>query len=161
MKKILFAAALLAPLPALAQPAGPPATKLFSSAADIKALIAKAKAEHKSDTANTVELVTTVQGYPVQLEYRTGTTPPSIHPTHAELIEVVDGSCTLLTGGTLVGVKSGAPGAMTLGGTAIEGGTPRKITKGDYVMVPANTPHQYTDVHGLVMMTLHLPVATK
>ena len=158
MKRILFAAALLITLPAFAQPAPPP-TRLFSSGADVQALIAKAKAEHKS--GNTVELVVNAQGYPFQLEYRTGTTPPSIHPTHAELIEVIEGSCTLVTGGTLVGAKPGAPGAMTMGGTAIEGGSPRKIAKGDYVMVPANTPHQYTEVQGLVMMTLHMPVEAK
>jgi len=158
MKRILFAAALLIPLPAFAQ-APPPPTRLFSSGADVQALIAKAKAEHKS--GNTVELVVNAQGYPFQLEYRTGTTPPSIHPTHAELIEVIEGSCTLVTGGTLVGAKPGAPGAMTMGGTAIEGGSPRKIAKGDYIMVPANTPHQYTEVQGLIMMTLHMPVGTK
>jgi quercetin dioxygenase-like cupin family protein len=158
MKPILFAAALLIPLPAFAQ-APPPPTRLFSSGADVQALIAKAKAEHKS--GNTVELVVNAQGYPFQLEYRTGTTPPSIHPTHAELIEVIEGSCTLVTGGTLVGAKPGAPGAMTTGGTAIEGGSPRKIAKGDYIMIPANTPHQYTEVQGLVMMTLHMPVGTK
>jgi hypothetical protein len=159
MKQILFAAILLAPLPAFAQ--SPTTAKLFSSGADVQALIAKAKAEHKSDSANTAEVVVTAQGYPVQLEYRTGTTPPSIHPTHAELIEVIDGSCTLITGGTLIGAKPGAPGAMTLGGTAIEGGGSRKIAKGDYILVPANTPHQYTDVQGLIMMTLHMPVETK
>ena len=158
MKRIILAAALLIPLPVLAQPA--PA-KLFSSSADVQSLIAKAKAEHKSDTANTAEIVTTDEGYPLQLEYRTGTTPPSIHPSHAELIEVIDGSCTLITGGTLVGAKPGTPGAMTLNGTAIEGGSSRKIAKGDYVMVPANTPHQYTDVQGLIMMTLHMPVDAK
>jgi hypothetical protein len=158
MKPILFAAALLIPLPAFAQAPTPP-TKLFSSGADVQALIAKAKAEHKS--GNTVELVVNAQGYPFQLEYRTATTPPSIHPTHAELIEVIEGSCTLVTGGTLVGAKPGAPGAMTMGGTAIEGGSPRKIAKGDYIMVPANTPHQYTEVQGLIMMTLHMPVEKK
>jgi mannose-6-phosphate isomerase class I len=158
MKRILFAATLLIPLPAFAQAPTPP-TKLFSSGADVQALIAKAKAEHKS--GNTVELVVNAQGYPFQLEYRTATTPPSIHPTHAELIEVIEGSCTLITGGTLVGAKPGNPGAMTMGGTAIEGGSPRKIAKGDYIMVPANTPHQYTEVQGLVMMTLHMPVDAK
>jgi hypothetical protein len=158
MKPILLAAVLLMASPAFAQPAAPP-TKLFSSAADVQALIAKAKAEHK--TGNTVELVVNTQGYPMQLEYRTATTPPSIHPTHAELIEVVEGSCTLVTGGTLVGVKPAAPGAMTQGGTSIAGGTTRKIANGDYVLVPANTPHQYTEVHGLAMMTLHMPVDAK
>ena len=44
---------------------------------------------------------------------------------------------------------------------AIEGGASRKIAKGDYIIVPANTPHQYADVHGLIMMTLHMPVAAK
>jgi hypothetical protein len=159
MKKILLAAAFVLPLPVLAQPAAPP-TKLYASGANVQALVAKAKAEHK--TGNTVELVVNDEGYPFQLEYRTDTTPPSIHPKHAELIEVIDGSCTLVTGGKMVGLKPAAtPGAMTQGGTSIEGGSKQKIAKGDYILVPANTPHQYTEVKGLVMMTLHMPVAGK
>jgi hypothetical protein len=158
MKKILLAAVLLVPLPVFSQPAQPP-TKLFSSGPDVQGLIAKAKAEHKS--GNTVELVVNAQGYPMQLEYRTSTTPPSIHPAHAELIEVIEGSCTLVTGGKLIGAKPSTPGAMTMGGTAIEGGSSRKVSKGDYIMVPANTPHQYTEVQGLIMMTLHMPVEKK
>jgi hypothetical protein len=156
MKSILLAAALLVSLPAFAQSAAPPPAKLYASSADVQALIAKAKAEHKG--GNTVELVVNDEGYPFQLEHRTSTTPPSIHPTHAELIEIIEGSCTLIMGGKLVGAKPAPPGAMTQGGTAIEGGTPRKVSKGDYIMVPANTPHQYTEVNGLVMMTLHMPV---
>jgi mannose-6-phosphate isomerase class I len=156
MKRILLAAALLIPCPVLAQSAAPPPTKLYASSADVQTLIAKAKAEHKG--GNTVELVVNDEGYPFQLEYRTSTTPPSIHPTHAELIEIIEGSCTLITGGKLMGAKPAAPGAMTQGGTSIEGGTPRKVSKGDYIMVPANTPHQYTEVNGLAMMTLHMPV---
>src|SRR5690348_6599416 len=159
MKNILLAAALLVSLPAFAQSSAPAPTKLYASSAEVQALIAKAKAEHKG--GNTVELVVNDEGYPFQLEHRTSTTPPSIHPSHAELIEVIEGSCTLITGGKLVGAKPAAPGAMTQGGTSIEGGTPRKVAKGDYIMVPANTPHQYTDVQGLVMMTLHMPVAGK
>ena len=159
MKRILFAAALLVPCPVLAQTTAPPPTKLYASSAEVQALVAKAKAEHK--TGNTVELVVNDEGYPFQLEYRTETTPPSIHPTHAELIEIIEGSCTLITGGKLVGAKPAAPGAMTASGAAIEGGSPRKVAKGDYILVPANTPHQYTEVNGLIMMTLHMPVAGK
>jgi len=158
MKQLLFAALLMIPYPVLAQEAAHP-TKLFASSADVQALVAKARAEHKS--GNTVEMVVNDEGYPFQLEYRTDTTPPSIHPTHAELIEVIEGSCTLITGGKLVGAKPVAAGAMTGSGTAIEGGSPRKIAKGDYILVPANTPHQYTEVHGLIMMTLHMPVPAK
>ena len=160
--KTVFAALLLAPLlacgSALAQEAARP-TKLYASSAEVQALVAKAKAEHKG--GNTVELVVNDEGYPFQLEYRTGTTPPSIHPTHAELIEIIEGSCTLITGGKLIGAKPAASGAMTQGGTSIEGGSSRKVAKGDYILVPANTPHQYTDVQGLVMVTLHMPVAGK
>jgi len=159
MKILVLAAALLVPLPALAQSASPPPTKLFASAADVQGLIAKAKAEHKG--GNTSKLVVNDEGYPFQLEHRTDTTPPSIHPKHAELIEIIEGSCTLVTGGKLLGAKPAAPGAMTQGGTAIEGGSKRRVSKGDYIMVPANTPHQYTEVNGLVMMTLHMPVEGK
>jgi hypothetical protein len=156
MKNILLAAALLAPLPVLAQTPPPPPVKLFSSAADVQAVIADAKARNTG--GNTSGVIANVQGYPVMMEYRSTTTPPSIHPHQAELIEILDGSCTLITGGTLVGMKPGNPGANTLGGTAIEGGVARKVAKGDFIMVPANTPHQYTEVQGLAMMTIHMPV---
>ncbi len=142
MRKLL-AAALLLPLPALAQPASPP-VKLFSSAGDVQALIAQARAEHKD--GNTVKIIGNLPGYPVQLEFRTGTTPPSVHPVQNELIEVIGGGCTLITGGTLSG------------GT-ITGGSPRKVGKGDYVLVPANTPHQYTEIQGeLITVAVHMPV---
>ena len=163
MKTALLAAVLLiplsVPLAALAQPATPPPVKLFSSAADVQALIADAKARNTG--GNTSGVIGNVQGYPIMMEYRSTTTPPSIHPKQAELIEILDGSCTIITGGTLIGVKPGNPGANTLGGTAIEGGAARKLAKGDYILVPANTPHQYTEVQGLAMMTVHMPVDAK
>ena len=161
MKK-LFTAILLAPLlasgSALAQEATAP-TKLYASSAEVQSLIAKAKAEHKSGSTNL--LVVNDEGYPFQLEYRTTTRPPGLHPTHAELIEVIEGSCTLITGGKLVGAKPAMPGALTQGGTSIEGGTPRKVAKGDYILVPSNIPHQFTEVQGLMIMTLHMPVPAK
>jgi hypothetical protein len=136
-----FGKALLT-LPALAQTA-PPLIKLYSSASDVQALIAQAHAEHKD--GNTVKLIGNLPGYPVQLEFRTSTTPPSIHPVQDELIEVIGGGCTLITGGTLSTGK-------------IEGGTPRKVSKGDYVLVPANTPHQYTEIQGeLITVAVHMP----
>jgi hypothetical protein len=159
MKSLLAAALLLAPLPAFAQ-STPPPTKLYSSGADVQALIASARAEHKG--GNTVRMVANVPGYPVQLEFRTSTTPPSIHPTQDELIEVIGGGCTLVTGGTLTGVTLGAAGAKTLTATAIEGGSPRKVTKGDYIFVPANTPHQYTKIQGeLITVAVHMPTTAK
>ena len=156
MKRTLIALLCLS-LPAWAQTTPPP-VKLYSSAADVQALIAEARAEHKD--GNTVKIIGNLPGYPVQLEFRTGTTPPSIHPVQDELIEVIGGGCTLVTGGKLIGAPAGA--GKTVSGTAIEGGTPRRIAKGDYVLVPANTPHQYTQIQGeLITVAIHMPMADK
>ncbi len=156
MKKLALMAALLAPLPALAQPAAPP-TKLFTAGADIPGLIAKAKAEHTSDSQNTIEYIGVVPPYRVQLEYRTGLTVPTVHHGEGELVEVLEGSASLATGGTLVAGKPMRPGATTDAGTAIEGATAQKIGKGDYVLIPPDTAHQFRDIHGpFVIMSVHL-----
>ena len=43
-------------------------------------------------------------------------------------------------------------------GTGIEGGESRQIAKGDFIMVPENTPHWFSTINGtLVLMSLHLP----
>jgi hypothetical protein len=52
-----------------------------------------------------VEVLANVGIYTWQLEYRTATTPPSVHKAQAELIYVAGGGCTLIMGGTLVNPK--------------------------------------------------------
>jgi len=154
--RILLAALLLIPLPALAQPTPPP-TKLFTAGTDIPALIAKAKAEQKSPAVNSVQPIATVGPYRVLLEYRTGLTPPTVHRGQAELIHVIQGSATLVTGGKLTGLLPSRPGATTDSGTGIEGATPQKLTAGDYVVVPADTAHQFQDVTGeFIIMSVHM-----
>lgn len=149
--KALLPILLLVTGPALAQSA-----PTYASAADVAAAQAKAKATHRD--GNTVERLVSAPGYVAQLEYRTSDTPPTVHPTQNELIEVIGGGGTLITGGKLVGQKPGAPGATTLSGTAIEGGSAQVVSKGDYIMVPAGTPHWYKDVRGeLVTVALHMP----
>lgn len=158
MRSLLLAALLTAAMPAgvFAQEATHP-TKLFASAAEVQAALAKAKADHKGDNTSTNEVLVSVGPYPVQLEYRTGTTPPSLHKGQAELIYVTDGGCTLVTGGTLVNAK---PNGNNMSGTAIQGGVPHKIAKGDYILVPPDTPHWYTEVQGnFTSVTLHMPMA--
>jgi hypothetical protein len=156
MKRILFALALLIPLPASAQPAPAP-TKLFTAGADIPALIAQAKANQKSPTVNSVVPVATVGPYRVLLEYRTGLTPPTIHHGQAELIHVVQGGATLVTGGTLTGVVPGRPGSANESGTGIVGAVPQKLVAGDYVVVPTDTAHQFQDVQGeFIIVSVHM-----
>lgn len=161
MRSVLLAVLLAAAIPvcAQAQEAARPA-KLFASSAEVEAALAKAKADHKGDNTNTAEVLVSVGPYPVQLEYRTGTTAPSVHKGRAELIYVMDGGCTLVTGGTLLNAKEGAGGNMS--GTSIQGGSSHKVSKGDYIMVPPDTPHWYTDVQGrFVSITLHMPMTAQ
>jgi len=157
MKKFLLAAAvLLIPLPALAQPAPAP-TKLFTAGADIPALIAQAKANQKSPTVNSVMPIAVVGPYRVLLEYRTGLTPPTVHHGQVELIHVIQGGATLVTGGKLTGVQPSRPGTLNESGTGIEGASPQKLTAGDYVVVPADTAHQFQDVQGeFIIMSVHM-----
>jgi quercetin dioxygenase-like cupin family protein len=40
----------------------------------------------------------------------------------------------------------------------VEGGTAKRLAKGDFVLVPEGTPHWFSKVDGeLTMMSLHLP----
>jgi mannose-6-phosphate isomerase-like protein (cupin superfamily) len=156
VKHVLIAALLLTPLPALAQPAAPP-MKLFTAGADIPAMIAKAKADQKSPTLNSVEPVATFGPYRVLLEYRTGLTPPTVHKGQAELIQVLQGNATLVTGGHLTGLLPSRPGSTTDSGTGIEGASPQKLAKGDVVLVPPDTAHQFQDVTGeFVIISVHM-----
>jgi hypothetical protein len=157
MKNILLALALTIPLPALAQPASPPPEKLFTAGTDIPALIAQAKANQKSPTVNSVVPIAVVGPYRVLLEYRTGLTPPTVHHGQAELVHVIQGSATLASGGKLIGGKANAPGGANETGTAIEGASPQKLTAGDYVVVPAETAHQFQNVQGeFIIMSVHM-----
>lgn len=155
MTRFLFAAALLcAAAPAFAQS---PPPSLYGSAADVERLTAKAKAEHKGDDTNTVEVLARVGTYPLQLEYRTGATAPSVHTGQAEMIYVTEGGCTFVMGGTLVDPK---PNGGNLSGTGVTGGTTYTLAKGDTILVPAGTPHWVTAVQGgrFVSVTLHMPM---
>ncbi len=132
--------------------------KTFTSAADVEAMIAKATSERKPDQALLLQPLVRLAPYTVNLEYRVEKidTPASVHEKEAELIFVVDGAGTLTTGGKLVGEKR--TNATNLSGTAVEGGTPQRISKGDYIFVPENTPHSFTKTEGrLVVMTIHVP----
>ena len=156
MKRVLLMAALLcAATPVIAQTTAP--AKLYSSAAEVEQAMARAAARHQGGGANTIEVLATVGTYPVQLEYRTGNTAPSVHTAQAELIYVYEGGCTMIVGGTLVNPR---PNGANVSGTAVTGGSPRKLAKGDYILVPAGAPHQVTDVEGgrFVSITLHMPM---
>ena len=155
----IIVAAIVLSLPAIAQqPAAPAAAagKTMVSAADVTALIAKAKAERK-DQPIIAQSLLQLAPYNVSLEYRASVGNAAVHETEGELFYIVDGSATLVTGGKLTAEKRTNPENLT--GTGIEGGESRHVAKGDFVMVPDHTPHWFSKIDGtVVLMSLHLPV---
>lgn len=69
-----------------------------------------------------------------------------IHTRDTDIIYVLQGSATLVTGGKAVAAK--ATGREELRGSEIEGGDSREITVGDVVVVPNGTPHWFKKVNG-------------
>jgi len=141
-------------------PGAAPAAKLFASSADVTAMMVKAKSERKPDQPNFIQPIVQLAPYNANLEYRVAgvKAPASVHEREAEMFYVVEGSGTLVTGGTLREEKR--TNAENLTGSGIEGGTPRHIAKGDWVMVPEKTPHWFSQIDGtIVLMSIHLPHA--
>ena len=136
------------------QPA--PATKTYSSSADVAALLAKAKSDHKDGQPTVIENILHLAPYNANLEYRTAVGPAAVHEHEAEVFYVLDGSATLVTGGKLANEKR--TNAENLTGTGIEGGSSQAVAKGDVVIVPENTPHWFSAINGsIILMSLHVP----
>ena len=83
---------------------------------------------------------------------------PAVHPAQGEYAIVLDGAGTLVSGGTLVEPETTNPDLVQ--GSRIEGGTTRKLGRGDVILVPAGTPHWF-GITGerLVLLGIKLPVA--
>ena len=67
-----------------------------------------------------------------------------VHEKETDVIYVVEGEATFVTGGTMVGGKSTKAGQFL--GTDIKGGEAHHLTKGDVIVVPAGTPHWFKEV---------------
>ncbi len=131
-------------------------TKTFTSSAEVSALIAKAKTERKEGQPIVTEPMLELGSYDGHLEYRPSVGNAAVHEKEAEMFYVIDGSATLVTGGKLV--KETRTNATNLTGSGIEGGTSRSIAKGDFILVPENTPHWFSSIDGvLVLYSLHVP----
>jgi glc operon protein GlcG len=69
-----------------------------------------------------------------------------VHALDTDIIYVLQGTATVVTGGTAVDAKQTAPDEMR--GSRIDGGVTRQLSKGDVIIVPNNTPHWFKDVNG-------------
>jgi quercetin dioxygenase-like cupin family protein len=67
-----------------------------------------------------------------------------VHDKETDVIYVVDGTATFVTGGTMVGGKMTTPGQLM--GSDIKGGQTHHLSKGDVIVIPARTPHWFKEV---------------
>jgi mannose-6-phosphate isomerase-like protein (cupin superfamily) len=86
----------------------------------------------------------------------------SSHDKVTEVFQVIEGSGTLVTEGEIVNPQrrqgsselvSGISGPG-VSGTAIQGGVSRRISKGDMIIVPAGTPHWFSEIDEPLKVTV-------
>ncbi|MGH7835868.1 MAG: heme-binding protein [Candidatus Binatia bacterium] len=85
-----------------------------------------------------------VENYKVHASHRDESGMAEIHTRDTDIIYVLEGSATFVTGGSAVDPKAIA--AEEIRGKEIRGGDGRRIAKGDVVIVPNGTPHWFKEV---------------
>jgi len=87
---------------------------------------------------------------------------PASHDLVSEVYHILEGSGTLVTGGTMTEPRRrDASGTLVVqvngpgySGTAIEGGVSRRVQQGDIVLIPAGTPHGWSEVTEALLYTV-------
>jgi len=69
-----------------------------------------------------------------------------LHTLDTDIIYVMEGTATFVTGGTAIETKEIAPNEIR--GSGIDGGETRRLSKGDVIIVPNGVPHWFKEVGG-------------
>jgi glc operon protein GlcG len=84
--------------------------------------------------------------YKVDASHRDERGIVEVHTRDTDIIYMLEGAATLVTGGTLVDAKTIEPEEIR--GRESKDGDTRMITKGDVVVIPNGTPHWFKEVKG-------------
>lgn len=82
--------------------------------------------------------------YMVHASHRDGAGMAEVHTEDADIMYVLDGTATVITGGEAVEAKT--VGAGEIRGASIRNGDERQVKKGDVVIIPAGVPHWFKQV---------------
>jgi mannose-6-phosphate isomerase-like protein (cupin superfamily) len=129
-----------------------PAPSTVVSAADMKDFVEALP--HDANSDRPVRVVD-VGGYRVGIygvfRPKSVNVDPVYHKTKVtEVYYILDGAGALVTGGKIMDAKEmpSSIGVTNVRGPKLEGGTARRVTKGDVVVIPGGTPHWFSELDG-------------
>lgn len=88
------------------------------------------------------------QNYKVDASHRDAPGVVEVHTKDTDIIYMLEGTATLVTGGRLINGKTIEPEEIR--GSDTDGGESRIIAKGDVIVIPNGTPHWFKEVNGPV-----------
>jgi glc operon protein GlcG len=87
-----------------------------------------------------------ITNYKIHASHRDAPGVVEIHTKDTDIIYMLEGTATFVTGGTIVDGKNIEPEEIR--GKDVKGGESRTISKGDVVVIPNGTPHWFKEVKG-------------
>jgi glc operon protein GlcG len=87
-----------------------------------------------------------IANYKIHASHRDAPGIAEVHTKDTDIIYMLQGSATFVTGGNVVDGKNTEPEEIR--GKEIKGGDTRTIAKGDVIIVPHGTPHWFKEVKG-------------
>jgi len=84
--------------------------------------------------------------YKIDASHRDEPGVVEVHTRDTDLIYMLEGTATLVTGGTVIDAKTIEPEEIR--GQKAEGGESRLVAKGDIIVVPNRTPHWFKEIDG-------------
>lgn len=85
-------------------------------------------------------------GYKIHASRREAPGMAEVHAQDTDIIYVLEGTATVVTGGNVVDGTTLAGDAAEIRGASIRGGNTQRLSKGDVFIVPNGVPHQFTEV---------------
>jgi glc operon protein GlcG len=82
--------------------------------------------------------------YKLDAGRREGPGEVEYHAHTVDVMHVVQGTATVVTGGEMVGTRSAGDGELRA--DSVSGGNARELSEGDVLAIPAGVPHQFTRV---------------
>jgi len=98
------------------------------------------QAAEQSGSGSATVVLGKYPGHTTVLAFRDRSGGAELHKEYADIDVVLDGTCTLIVGGTIADAKTTGPGEVR--GQSIQGGESKTLHQGDILHIPANTPHQ-------------------